>query len=78
MLAEIIIGKPLVTVNEIGFNNPIYSDERYLPNLLISLGLFKSKSQIKKNRPDLMLSLDKLDFMEIKIGKSYLWILVGE
>lgn len=48
MIAEIVIGKPLVTAEEIGFDNPIYTEERFLPKLLVSL------------------------------GKSHLWLLVGE
>ena len=78
MIADIVIGKPLVTAEEIGFDNPIYTEERFLPKLLVSLGIFKSISQVRKNRPDLVKQLTDLDFTEIKIGKSHLWLLIGE
>lgn len=43
----------------------------------INLKVFPSKTLLRKNRPDLVRSLDKLDFEEIKIGKKKFWILVG-
>jgi len=49
-----------------------------LPKLLKEYGLFKSTSQIRKNRPDLFIELDKIDFIELKIGHKRLWIIVGE
>lgn len=30
------------------------------------------------DKKDLCVALDKLDFLEIKLGKKKLWILVGE
>ena len=44
----------------------------------VKLNVFPSKSQLRKNRPDLCLMLDKLDFLELKIGKKRFWIVVGE
>lgn len=43
----------------------------------INLKVFPSKSQLRKNRPDLFITLDSLDFKEIKIGKKRFWILIG-
>ena len=44
----------------------------------INLEVFKSKSLLRKNRGDLLTTLDKLDYLEIKIGKRYFFIVVGE
>ena len=75
-IKELIHCKPLVTAEEIGFDNPIYTEERFLSKLLVSLGIFKSISQVRKNSPDLIKQLTDLDFIEIKIGKSHLWLLL--
>lgn len=37
----------------------------------------KSISEVKRNRKDLWISLDKLDYIEIKVSKRRLYILVG-
>lgn len=57
-----------------------FTDERYLPKILVKLGLYPSVSQIRKNKPDLMITFDKPDFVfKLKVKKKHwLWILVGE
>jgi hypothetical protein len=76
---DIIIGNPLLTPSELGFNDdPKYTNERFLPRLLVNLGMFKSTSEVRRNRKDLWITLDKPDMIHIKIGKRILWILVGE
>lgn len=57
-----------------------FTDERYLPRILVELGLYTSVSQIRKNKPDLMITFDKPDFVfKLKVKKKHwLWILVGE
>ena len=56
-----------------------YTEERFLPGILVNLYIYPSISEIRRNRPDLMITLDKLDFLdELKISKKRkLWILVG-
>lgn len=44
----------------------------------IKLGVFPSKGQLRKNRPDLIQDLNSLDFKEIKIGKKKFWLLIGQ
>ena len=78
MVAEVVIGKPLVSPESLGFTDYIHTDERWLPRILVSLGFFKSTSQVLKNRRDLNVTLDAVDFLEYKIGKGRLWIIVGE
>ena len=44
----------------------------------ISLNIAPSQSEVRRNRKDLIKSLDSLDYIEIKYWKSKLFILVGE
>jgi len=55
-----------------------YTTERFLPKILVDFGFTKSISEIRRNRPDLVKTLDKFEFLEIKLGKRKIWILVGE
>lgn len=43
----------------------------------INLGIATSVSEVRRNRKDLVRTLDKLDYEEIKYGKRRLYILVG-
>lgn len=55
-----------------------YTNERFLPQILVDLGIAKSKSEVKRNKPQYFAFLDKQDFIEIKWGKRKLWILIGK
>ena len=90
-IENIVIGKPIVepfimfATDEddwIKFEKEktYYTDERFLPRILVDIGLYPSVSEIRRNKPDLMISLDKLDFINnLKVSKKRrLWILVGE
>lgn len=56
-----------------------YTDERYLPKILVELGIYPSVSEIRRNKPELIRTLDTVDFIEIKPKKKIpLWILIGE
>lgn len=44
---------------------------------VISLGFAKSVSEVRRNRQDLAIMLDHLDYIEPKFGKNKLFILVG-
>lgn len=90
-IENIVIGKPIVSEKEIfSINNndwetiekdkTYYTDERFLPRILVDIGAYPSISEIRRNRKDLMITLDKLDFIDkLKVAKKkYLWILVGE
>ena len=89
-IENIVIGQPLVNLSEI-FSEDIddwnsnesdktyYTNERYLPRILVDLGVYPSISEIKRNKPELVCTLDKLDFLMIRPKKKIpLWILVGE
>lgn len=86
---NIVIGKPIVSPESIfsssnadWINNEepktFYTEERFLPKLLVQAGITKSANEIRRNRPDLVRTLDKLSYEEIKIGKRMIFILVGE
>lgn len=44
---------------------------------MVTCGIAKSINEVRKNKPNLMLVLDKPDFLEVKWGKSRLFIQVG-
>lgn len=90
-IENIVIGKPIVepfimfATDEddwIKFEKEktYYTYERFLPRILVDIGIYPSVSEIRRNKPDLMISLDKLDFINnLKVSKKRrLWILVGE
>ena len=90
-IENIVIGKPIVdpstmfTTNEddwerIEKEKIYYTEERFLPRILVDIGIYPSVNEIRRNKPELMISLDKLDFIDnLKVSKKRrLWILVGE
>lgn len=56
----------------------LLTEERFLPRILVEAGIVKSTSEVRRNRPDLWRELNELDFFQVKWGKKFLWILVGE
>ena len=89
-IENIVIGTPLVSAKEllsandddwvnVEFEKTVFTNERYLPNILVQLGIYPSISEIRRNKPELMIRLDKIDFINIKSKKKRpLWIVVGE
>ena len=57
-----------------------YTNERFLPKILVALGIYPSVSEIRRNKPDLMVTLSAKDFIsKLKVAKKrYLWIAIGE
>lgn len=89
-IENIVIGEPLVNPVELfaadinDWNNfekekTYYTNERFLPRILVDLGLYKSVSEIRKNKPELLIELNSIDFIyKLKVKKKqWLWILVG-
>ena len=66
--------------NRIEQEKTYYTEERYIPKVLVELGIYPSINEIRRNKPNLMLTLDKIDFINaLKVSKKRkLWILVGE
>ena len=95
---NIVIGKPICepelmfATNHKDWENAekektFYTEERFLPKILVELGIYPSISEIRRNRKDLMITFDKPDFIDgggiepkgLKVSKKRkLWILVGE
>jgi len=88
MIENIVIGKPLVSLDTLlgDESNPnynwqeitVYEDEIFLPKLLVKHGFTSSVKEIRRNRPDLVINLETPDFLEIKLGKKKLWVVIGE
>lgn len=89
MKQNIVIGNPLVNPAELlsdgtiedwqnEFKDTLFTEERFLPRLLVAAGVAKSTSEVKRNKPELFKELNELDFLEIKWGKKRLFIIVGE
>lgn len=90
-IENIVIGKPIAELSTMFATDEddwertekektYYTDERFLPRILVNIGIYPSVSEIRRNKPELMVSLDKLDFIDnLKVSKKRrLWILVGE
>ena len=90
-IENIVIGKPIVSPefmfaldkedwNKIESEKTYYTEEHFLPRILVELGIYPSISEIRRNKPQLMVTLDKVDFVEeLKVSKKRkVWILVGE
>lgn len=90
-IENIVIGTPIVDPkdmfassdddwNAIEKEKTYYTDERFLPRILVDLGIYPSISEIHRNKPQLVKSLDSLDFIDgLKAKKKRkLWVLVGE
>lgn len=88
-IENIVIGKPIVSeasmfaLNEedweqVEKEKTYWTEERNLAVILKELGVVKSVSEVRRNKPQLYVKLDNLDYMEIKWGKRKLFVLVGE
>ena len=88
-IENIVIGKPIVdevfifALNDedwekVEKEKTYWTEERNLAVILKELGIVKSVSEVRRNKPQLYVKLDKLDYMEIKWGKRKLFVLVGE
>lgn len=87
---NIVIGKPLVDEadlfslsNEDWCENEQYktywTKERFLPRILVDIGIFPSTSEVRRNKPELVKTLNEVDFIELKATKKRkIWIAVGE
>lgn len=90
-IENIIIGSPVVNpvlmfaLDDVDWHNierdkTYYTNERFLPRILVDIGIYPSVSEIRRNKPELMVELNCLDFIdELRVSKKRkLWILVGE
>ena len=89
MFHNIIIGKPLVEpwtlisssqeeFEKFDKRDTLFTEERFLPAVLVEAGIVKSRSEVKRNKPELCVNLDTLDCIWVKWGKQKIFIVVGE
>lgn len=89
MFQNVVVGKPLldpwefISENEEEFEKSdkketLFTNERYLPAILVEAGIVKSRSEVKRNKPELCITLDKPNCLWVKWGKTKLYIVVGE
>lgn len=87
-IENIVIGNPIVEPSSIFGRDEedwilfeqektYFTSERFLPRILVDLGIAPSISEVRRNRKDLVRTLEQLDYLEIKYGKRRLFILVG-
>lgn len=57
--------------------NILFTNERFLPKILVECGIAKSINEVRKNKPDFVISLDTPDFLSLKWGKKKIFIQVG-
>ena len=81
-IENIVVGKPIVepsamfAVDEddwerIEKEKTYYTEERFLPRILVDIGIYPSVNEIRRNKPELMISLDKLVFIDnLKVSKK--------
>lgn len=89
MFHNIVIGRPLVDpwkliskskeeFNKFDKSDTLFTDERFLPAALVEAGVVSSRSEVRRNKPDLCISLDTPDCIWLKWGKQKIYIVVGE
>lgn len=89
MIENIVIGKPLVELHHLLGDNEndtsflkstAFTNERFLPNILKDLGLVKSSSWVRKNKPNLMVELNEIGCIDIQLSKKKkpIHIIIGE
>lgn len=89
MFENVVIGKALVPPHILLAKNEedwikneksktLFTNERYLPRIMVECGIVKSISEVKRNQPKLCKSLDNLDCLKVKWGRKFLFIVVGE
>ena len=88
-IENIVINSPLVPPEEIFSSShedwinveqdkTYYTEEIFLPRIMVELEIVKSVSEVRRNKPGLVKELNDYDYLEIKWGKRKLFILVGK
>lgn len=89
MFLNVVIGKPLVdpktllALDDLDWKNneqpqTLFTETKYLPAVMKEAGVIQSTSEVRKNRPDLNISLENPDCLWVKWGKKRLYVIVGE
>lgn len=89
MFLNVVIGKPLVdpktllALDDLDWKNneqpqTLFTETKYLPAVMKEAGVVQSTSEVRKNRPDLNISLENPDCLWVKWGKKRLYVIIGE
>ena len=69
MFLNVVIGKPLIepwqlistSEEEFDKRDTLFTEERFLPAILVEAGVVPSRGEVRRNKPELCKTLDKLD-----------------
>ena len=89
MFHNVVIGKPIVSVSSLlAFDekdweenekkNTLFTETRFLPAIMKEAGIVQSIGEVRRNKPELCIALNKLDCINVKWGKKFLFVVVGE
>ena len=89
MFHNVVIGKPLVepwkliSTSQEDFekndrSDTLFTEERFLQAILVTAGVVSSRSEVRRNKPELWKSLDEVDCIWVKWGKHRIFIVIGE
>lgn len=89
MFQNVVIGKPIYDAElliaydnddweENEKKNTLFTETRFLPAIMKEAVIVKATGEVRRNKPELCIALDKLDCLNIKWGKKFLYIVVGE
>lgn len=89
MFHNVVVGKPIVDPKELLATDEkdweenekgltLFTETRFLPAIMKEVGIVQSTGEVRRNKPKLMITLDKPDCINIKQGKKFLYIVVGE
>lgn len=89
MFHNVVVGNPIVSAirlialddkdwEEIEKDKTLFTDTRFLPAIMKEAGVVDSIGEVRRNRPELCITLDNLDCINVKWGKKFLYIIVGE
>ena len=89
MFHNVVVGKPIVDVDSLiaidktdweenEKKNTLFTETRWLPAIMKEAGIVSSTGEVKRNKPEFCINLDKLDCINLKWGKKFLFIVVVE
>ena len=89
LFRNVIIGKPLVDISTLLATDQkdweeneehctLFTETRFLPAVMKEAGIVSSTGEVRRNKPDLCITLDKPDCIDIKWGKKFLYIVIGD
>ena len=89
MFHNVVIGTPLISASSLLASDEkdwednekkmtLFTETRFLPAIMKEAGIVQSTGEVRRNKPELCVTLDKPDCLNIKWGKKFLYVVVGE